>query len=328
MTRRPPHPISEDELLDLVEGNLSEERVEALMPSLRADPELAARLKAMAHDRTTVKSALGASYAAPGGLLEGAFARADAARETGSALATGTSPSMPRIIGTLAAGVAITLGVAFAAQSFLFNETDARELVASGDRVVDLGSRRHANASSDESPQVEDSESTAPVRALASAQAPSQAPETITRSVAPAPLSDDELARAVRLAVSGELVLVIESPGAGLPFAALADAGTVRDGEGRVLVSPAALASDSDGLGVLTDRLTGALERGAYTVDAGDGVHAIVRAMEASGAVVRIERAEERLEAPARVDEILWWTPSNIRVPAERGTVRVIVRND
>ena len=108
-------------MLDLVEGNLSEERVEALMPSLRADPELAARLKAMAHDRTTVKSALGASYAAPGGLLEGAFARADAARETGSALATGTSPSMPRIIGTLAAGVAITLGVAFAAQSFLFN---------------------------------------------------------------------------------------------------------------------------------------------------------------------------------------------------------------
>ena len=334
MTRRPPHPISEDELLDLVEGNLPDERVEELMPSLRADPDLAARLKAMAHDRQTVKSALGAPYTAPGGMLEGAFARADAARESASAVAAGTTPSIPRLIGSLAAGVAITLGVAFAAQSYLFNESDSRERIASGDPLIDLGGRQFAQLPPELSPEPVGDETPEPVRSLANAQAPAPAIETTPAPSAIVRLGDEEIARAVRFALAGELVLVIGSPDETLPFASLADAGTVRDGSGRVLASPALLASgdhQSDADRILALRVTDTLESGAYTVDAGElesAVPSMVRALEAAGATVRIERAETRAETPVRVDEILWWSPSEVRVPSQRGTVRVLVERE
>jgi hypothetical protein len=70
------HPVTEHDLLALVEGRLPADRVEAVRAALSADKELLRRVEGMVRDRRAMER-LGASAPAPLGMVEGAMAAAE-----------------------------------------------------------------------------------------------------------------------------------------------------------------------------------------------------------------------------------------------------------
>lgn len=102
----------ESRLLDLIEGNLSPESEEALLRTLRADPELLGRLHAMKEDRQRLESERHRATPAPASLVEDSLAAAEreallAQRRPGQAQ---RSRALPSWLGLAAALALAALG--------------------------------------------------------------------------------------------------------------------------------------------------------------------------------------------------------------------------
>jgi len=315
MARKPKKlPISEEELLDLVEGNLSAERELELEPVLRANPDLAARVKALAHDRRILRMGAQTQFTAPPGLLAGAMSQAE--HEAVVAAAGGAMPmkksgssGVAKIAGGLAAGVVIALGVGIAVK-FLIAE---RAMVA--DQLVVVEAEPVSVLESGQS----DPEITEDVLALAALADESSDPielavadvPEMAQAVAPLPidepvklgnlgLSEGAISRAIRLAQAGELQLVVTKREAPLSIMAFESGSILRDASARRMRSPFAVmlagevVSGMAGVvGDTTSMIVSELSTGEYTLEAvvgnGDALRTLISRLEREGHSVRIE---------------------------------------
>ena len=331
--------ISDEDLLDLIEGRLPLERIQELEPALRADPALHAKVRAMARDRELLESTAGEAYNAPSGVLDGALERAE--REALAEVASSSTPAgttMPRLIGTIAAGLVIALSVAFVARYALFDdeggssggvERYVRAETEGGD-VSTQGVDAEGDTASQGAGQSTATGGEGPSEASG---APSSNQASSTDRDGNGALREASLAEASALLKEGRLRLVVSGGEVGAPTRLFADVGRVRASDGAFVTPEAVFASSFQGVaspgGVPSVRHAETLAPGAYDVRAelgGDGALAsIVRELEARGAVVRVERAEDVLTPGIRVEDVLWWSPRRVEMPTERVAFRLIV---
>jgi len=345
MTRRPRHPaISEEDLLDLVEGRLPLERIQELEPHLRADPDLAARVKAMSHDRAHLRTMAKGTYSAPPGLIEGAIAQAerDALMDDRPvARAAGGAALMPKLIAGLAAGIGITLTVALAANFVMSGRSaeDTEQFAHEPRESLDVPAvTLEPSTDSTPTPIVGRDQLASSGADLTPIEADTRAVET-TEPLTVARLTSQELDRAERFARDCRLRLVINSADEPVSLASLEDLQSLRARDGRMVVRPFDLAmfglSDGPaGEPLETDHAIYAneLSQGSYTAESeisGDaGVRALIRSLEDAGHEVRIERAPKQRRPRTREADVIWWTPSSVDVPAARALIEIIVRED
>jgi len=340
MTRKPKHPaISEDDLLDLVEGRLPLERIQELEPHLRADPDLAARVKAMSHDRAHLRASASMTYAAPPGLIDGAIAQAEReALMDDRPAARATAATMPKLIGALAAGVALTLTVALAA-NFMLSRADSH----SNDR---LATAQPSDELPLPAPTVADEKAEAIAAPALGAQQIQRAaaPNETAPAVEPSPeqhtitaLTAPDFDRAERLARDNRLRVVITMADESVPIASLSGLQSIRARDGRLVIRPLDLAmfglADAPTITPTdTDHaiFTHELAAGTYTAETelagAAGIRALLRTLEKAGHEVRIEQAPRAQRPRTRAGDVLWWTPSSVDVPAERALIALEVR--
>ncbi|CAE7785971.1 bamA, partial [Symbiodinium necroappetens] len=346
------------DLLDLVEGRLPLERYQELEPALRADPDLAARVKSMARDRAVLAEESATTYSAPPGLIEGALAQAErealvddrpGTRAAGGAAAGGLM--LPKLIGGLAAGVAIALSVALTATFVLTDGPTVGEKLAHSEEAAPSPAFEEPAPARERS----DFRAAAPdAAAMASADGAGSSvrPELMGSSVAEfgrleAPgaarvaLGDEELDRAERLARDGRLRLVVVASGEEEGVALASFDGVegfrgLKARDGRRVIAPFAYAMFGDAVEGAPVRYesenviyTSVLDGGTYTAElALEGVRGAIRLLEAEGYAVRVEQAGRVRASTLRAEDVLWWTPTTVDPPAERATIELAVRRE